>query len=141
GGGLQGAVCGAQSASPAGGDAPDLVNEEGFGGASSGGGENQVPADSGRRELADVAVLVGGPRRVVRGDLLVECLVGGVPLVAGQRVRGGHLPVQRRHVQVGEVVVVRLVDVVAVQEDVDEVVRVRVVGEPADERGVERLTL
>jgi hypothetical protein len=98
-----------------------------------------VAPDAGRDEVAVVGVRERRPRHVLRRDLPVERRVGRVPLRPGELRGGLELPVQRRHVQVGAVVVVRLVDVVAVQEDVQEVVRVRIVRLPPTEVELERL--
>src|ERR1043165_7703662 len=114
-----------------------LLEEEGVQVSARVGGLEQVATDAGSNELTLVAVVVSSPRRVVVRDLHVEVAVRLVPLVPGELLGSCHLLVDARDVEVREVVVVRIVDVVAVQKNVDEVVRIRVVLVPADEHGVE----
>jgi hypothetical protein len=86
-----------------------------------------------------VPVVVRGPRRVALRDHHVEV---PVRLVAGGPEQAVRLPEQRVHLRVveaGEIVVG--VDVVVVQQDVQEVVRIRVVLVPADEGCVVGLAL
>src|SRR6476646_10027664 len=104
-----------------------LLEEEGVQVSARVGGLEQVATDAGSNELTLVAVVVSSPRRVVVRDLHVEVAVRLVPLVPGELVGSCHLLVDARDVEVREVVVVRVVDVVAVQKNVDEVVRIRVV--------------
>src|SRR4051794_15279941 len=78
------------------------------------GGLEQVPTGAGGDELTLVAVVVGGPRRVVLRDVHVDLAVGVVPLVARELVGGGEPLVHARDVEVRQVVVVRVMDVVTV---------------------------
>ena len=90
-------------------------------------------------QRADVE-MYGATGACVLHDVAVEDRVRVGARVAGQPVGLVHPRVVRRVVEVRRVDVVVGLDPAAVEQHVDEVRRIRIVGEPALEREVERLT-
>src|ERR687887_1211442 len=118
-----------------------LLEEEGVEVGARVRGLEEVAASPLGHELTLVAVVIGRPRSVVLADQDVEV---AVRLVAGRarlQVGSREQLVQLRNVEVREVVVVLGVNRVPVEEDVHEVVRIRVVLVPTSDSGVVRLTL
>jgi len=104
---------------------PFLLQEEGVEVGARVRGLEEVATSPLRDELTLVAVVVRRPRCEVLRDQDVQVAVRLVTGGADRTVRLNELLVDPRVVEVREVVVVVGVDVVAVQQDVQEVVRIR----------------
>src|SRR4051794_25970316 len=99
----------------------------------------EVAAHARREEVARRQIGDCHERRCIPSELDVEFAVHAIPLGSGERRCGPELPVVRRIVEVGNVVVLSCLNAPAVEQIVEERERVSVIRGPAPVVDVERL--